>query len=57
MAAEDPGELFIADIIAPTIECVQNTQNDDTTDVKDFDDDTSVFIAKTRGVIQRTGQK
>jgi len=42
MTAKDPSELVITNIVATTIECVQNPQNDDVPDVEDFDDDASV---------------
>ena len=47
MEADDSGELFIADIVAPMIEHVQNPQNDDVTNVKDFDNDASAFATET----------
>jgi len=47
MATEVPGELFIVEIVAPTIERPQNTENVDVPDAKDFDDDASVFTTQT----------
>ena len=47
MATEVPGELFIVDTVAPTIERPQNTENVDVPDAEDFDDDASVFTTQT----------
>ena len=46
IAAEDPDELFIADIMATTIERVENPQND-VPDVEDFENDASAFTTQT----------
>ena len=55
MAAKDPGKLFIADIVAPTIDCVQNPQNDDVPDVENFDNDASAFTNETVWIVRRIG--
>ena len=42
-----PGELFVADIVAPTIEHPQNTENKVIPDAEEFDDDASAFTIQT----------
>ena len=43
---DDPGEVLIDDIVAPTIEELQNTQNDDAPGFKDFDNNASTFTTE-----------
>jgi len=47
VSAKDHGEVIINDIITPVIEQAKIMQNKGTSEVQDFDDDTSRFRAGT----------